>query len=143
MATKKTTAKTTAKTSASTTPKTTTSSSTQGAVRADADHDRVVMASRAPDGTPAQFDPEYIGPKDVVEEAAAEQLTQQKVSAVDQAERGVVDTGGVLASDQTSEGSSEPDPVVGKLVKAHESAEKAAKRQAKSEVDSLHKGLGE
>jgi hypothetical protein len=34
------------------------------------------------------------------------------------------------------------DPVVGKLVKAHESAEKSAKRQAKSEVDSLHKGLG-
>jgi hypothetical protein len=100
------------------------------------------MASRAPDGTPAQFDPEFIGPKDVVEEAAAVQLTEQKVSAIDQAERGVIDTGGVLASDQ-AEGSTAPDPIVGKLVKEHESAEKAAKRQAKSEVSSLHKGLGE
>lgn len=128
------------------TPKTTSakaSTSTQGRVSTEADHDRVVMASRAPDGTPAQFDPEYIGPKDVVEEAASTQLTQQKVSAVDQAERGVIDTGGVLASDGTAEGSNEPDPVVGKLVKAHESAEKSAKRQAKSEVESLHKGLGE
>jgi hypothetical protein len=107
-----------------------------------ADHDRIVMASRAPDGTPAQFDPEFIGPKDVVEEAAATQLTQQKVSAVDQAARGVTETPGVLASDQ-QQGSSEPDPVVSKLIKAHETAEKDAKKQAKSEVDSLHKGLGE
>ena len=139
MVTKKTTAKTTATTTKTTTPATT--SSTQGRVSADADHDRIVMASRAPDGTPAQFDPEFIGPKDVVEEAAVTQLTEQKVSAIDQAERGVVDTGGVLASDEAGEGSSEPDPVVGKLVKAHKSAETKAKSQAKSEVSKLHKGL--
>lgn len=117
------------------TKKTTAKTSAQAAAQADADHDRVVMASRAPDGTPAQFDPEFIGPKDVVEEAASAQLTQQKVSAVDQAERGV------LAS-ETPEASSEPDPTVGKLVKAHESAEKDAKRQAKNEVEALHKRAG-
>ena len=133
MVTKKTAAKTAATTETSTTA--------QGRVTPDADHDRVVMASRAPDGTPAQFDPEFIGPKDVVEEAAAVQLTEQKVSAIDQAERGVVDTDGVLASDSKAGGSREPDPAVAKLVKAHESAEKSAKRQAKSEVESLHKGL--
>lgn len=138
MATKKTTAK--AKTTTKISAPATTSSS-QGRVTADADHDRVVMASRAPDGEPAQFDPEFIGPKDVVEEAAVTQLTEQKVSAIDQAERGVVDTGGVLASDETGEGSSEPDPVVGKLVKAHTSAETKAKAQAKTEVSKLHKGL--
>lgn len=132
MATKKTT-----KTS------TTSESSTQGRVTPDAEHDRVVMASRAPDGTPAQFDPEFIGPKDVVEAAAVQQLTEQKVSAVDQAERGIVDTDGVLARDEAAEASSEPDPVVSKLVKAHESAERSAKSQAKREVEALHKGLGD
>ncbi len=120
MATKKTTTKTTAS------PAATTAST-------EADHDRIVMASRAPDGTPAQVDPEFIGPVDVVEEAASVQLTQQKVSAIDQAERGVP------ARDQTSE----PDPAVAKLVREHGSAEEAAKRQAKSEVASLHKGQGE
>jgi hypothetical protein len=138
MATKKTTAKAKVPTPATKTP---VSSSAQGRVTTDADHDRVVMASRAPDGTPAQFDPEFIGPKDVVEEAAVAQLTEQKVSAIDQAERGVVDTGGVLASNESAEGSNEPDPVVGKLVKAHKTAETKAKTQAKSEVSALHKGL--
>lgn len=108
----------------------------QGRVTPDADHDRIVMASRTPDGKPAQFDPEFIGDKKTAIEAAEVQLTEQKVSAVDQAKRGVVDNTG------TDDGS-DPDPAVKELQKAHEAAEKAAKSQAASEVDDLHEGLGD
>jgi hypothetical protein len=116
----------------------------QGKVTPEADHDRIVMASRTPDGTPAQHNPEFIGDKKVAEEAAAVQLGQQKASAADQALRGVVDTGGVLAEDgdKSGVGSSEPDAAVAEIVDAHEKAQKAADSQAKSEVSKLHEGLG-
>lgn len=118
---------------------------TQGRVTKDADHDRIVMASRAPDGTPAQHDPEFIGDKDVAIKGAEVQLAQQKASAADQALRGVVDTSGVLARDAKpgEVGSTAPDPQVQEIVDAHEKAQKDAEKQAKSEVDSLHAGLGE
>lgn len=108
----------------------------QGKVTPDADHDRIVMASRSPDGTPAQFEPEFIGDKETAEKAAATQLSEQKVSAADVAIRGV-------ATEGSAEGSSEPDAAVAKIVDAHKSAEKKAEAQAKSEISKLHEGLGD
>lgn len=107
----------------------------QGRVTKDADHDRIVMASRAPDGTPNQHDPEFIGDKDVAVEAAKTQLTEQKVSAVDQAIRGV--------SDEEAGGGSKPDPQVAEIKKAHEAAAASAGKQAEAEVNKLHEGLGD
>jgi hypothetical protein len=101
------------------------------------DHDRIVMASRAPDGTPAQINPEFIGDKETVKEAAEKQLAEQAVSAVDVAARGVAsgDTGGA--------GSSEPDAAVAELKAAQEKAADQARSRADAEVNKLHKGLGE
>lgn len=100
------------------------------------DHDRVVIASRKPDGSPDQTDDfEFIGPKDVVEAQNAEQLKVQKVSAADTAIRGV--TSG------EAEGSGKEDPTIAELTKAGDSAEAAAVAQAKAEVAEHHQGLGD
>lgn len=104
---------------------------------APADHDRVVMASRRADGTPAQTAGfEYIGDKETAVEAAKVQLAEQAVSAVDVAKRGVTDTDG---ADQGNE----PDPDVKALKKAHDAAAAAAEKRAESEVNAAHKGLGD
>src|SRR5688500_9687322 len=72
-----------------------------------ADHDRVVMASRLPDGSPHQTpDFEFIGDKEIVSDAAKRQLSEQAVSAVD------VERRGVGAPPAEGEGSSELDPGV-------------------------------
>jgi hypothetical protein len=94
------------------------------------DHDRIVMASRKPDGSMDQINPEFIGDKDVALAAAKQQLGVQAASAVDVAARGVSDK---AADDGT--GSNEPD--------AQESAVAAAASQAEREVGKLHKGLGD
>ncbi len=102
------------------------------------DHDRVVIASRRPDGSPAQSEGfEYIGPKEQAVAAAKAQLAEQAVSAVDVAVRGVTtDTG------DNGEGSSRPDPGVQDIIDAHGAAVSAAESKAESEVNSAHKGLG-
>ena len=93
------------------------------------DKDRVVVASRFADGTPAQTsDFEFIGDKDVSIEATKRQLREQAVSGVDQEMRGV--------STVEGDGSGgEPDPAVAKLVKAHEKAAKAAESEAEKQVN--------
>jgi hypothetical protein len=94
------------------------------------DHDRVVMASRHPDGSPDQTpDFTYIGDKEFSKSATAEQLKQQAVSAEDVRLRGAAAAGG-------GEGGSEPDDAVQKLIDAHESAAKGAEKTANAEVDS-------
>ncbi len=93
------------------------------------DHDRVVMASRLPDGTPHQTpDFEFIGDKDFAIEATKQQLREQAVSAKDVELRGA-------GSRASEEGDSAPDPEVQKLIDAHESAAKSAEGKAESEVN--------
>lgn len=107
---------------------------TQGKTTPEADHDRVVMASRRADGTPAQSkDFEYIGDKETAVTAARTQLTEQAVSATDVAVRGVADVGA---------GDGEPDPAVAEIKAAHDSAAKRAEGKAESEVNANHGGLG-
>lgn len=101
------------------------------------DHDRVVMASRKPDGTPDQTpDFQFIGPADMVEDMNAEQLRQQKVSAADVALRGV-------SAGSSAETSEAEDPTIAELQAAHQQAEKAADKQAAAEVKAKHDGLGD
>lgn len=113
---------------------------TQGKVTPDADHDRVVMASRRADGTPDQTDPfEYIGDKDTAIAAAKVQLGQQAASAVDIAIRGV--TAGPGGPGTASAG--EPDPAVQEIKDAHDEAIAAAEKKAEAEVKAHHAGLGD
>jgi len=113
---------------------------TQGKTTPQGDHDRVVMASRRPDGTPAQTeDFEFIGPRDFAIKAAQEQRAQQAVSAVDVAIRGVTTS----AQGEGNEGSSEPDPAVSEIKAAHDKAADAARKEAEKEVESRHAGLGD
>jgi hypothetical protein len=100
------------------------------------DHDRIVMASRKPDGSMDQIAPEFIGDKDVAEAAAKEQLAQQAASAVDVAARGVT-------ANPEGVGSSEPDTDVKALKDAQDTAVKTAEAKATAEVERLHKGLGD
>lgn len=90
------------------------------------DHDRVAMASRHPDGSPAQTpDFTYIGDPDVAVSSAKTQLAEQAVSAAD------VKARGVTADEDTD---SEPDSAVAELAKTHKDAVKAAESAADSEV---------
>ncbi|WP_455360017.1 hypothetical protein [Streptomyces sp. SYSU K21746] len=101
------------------------------------DHDRIVMASRRPDGSMDQINPEFIGDKDVALAAAKEQLAVQAASAVDTAARGV--TSGPA---EDGVGSSEPDAEVKALKDAQDAAVEAAQSRAEREVNDLHQGLG-
>lgn len=102
------------------------------------DHDRVVMASRRPDGSPAQTAGfEYIGDKDVAVAAAEKQLREQAVSAVDVEKRGVAADGGTTVEDAPQ------DPTIEELQKAHDAAASKAEKVAASEVNANHKGLGD
>ena len=97
------------------------------------DHDRVVMASRKPDGSPDQTPGfEYIGDKEAVLEATKEQLRQQAVSAVDTEIRGV-------SSDDAS-GTGEPDAYVAEIKAAHDKAAEAAEKAAEAEVNAHFDG---
>jgi hypothetical protein len=89
------------------------------------DRDRVVMASRKPDGTPDQTaDFEYIGDKATTLEATKVQLAEQATSAVDTEKRApVVDEGNDM------------DPDVAALKAEHEKVAAAAEKQAEAEVD--------
>jgi hypothetical protein len=105
------------------------------------DHDRVVMASRLPDGKPAQTpDFEFIGPKDAAVDAAKRQLSEQAVSAADVAIRGVTSE---PEEGQEGVGTTGNDPTTAELRKVHDSAAKAAEAKAESEVNANHKGLGD
>ena len=96
-----------------------------------ADHDRVVMASRKPDGTPDQTpDFEFIGDPEMVLEANTEQLKVQAVSAADANARG--------QNDGSSDEEGPEDPTIAKLQDVHADAEKAAEAQAKTEVKAKH-----
>lgn len=101
------------------------------------DHDRIVMASRRPDGTPDQIAPEYIGDKDVALAAAKEQLAVQAASAVDVAARGV------SASPEGDGVTAPPDPEIQALKDAQDKAVEAAEARAEREVNDLHQGLGD
>ncbi|MGW0032120.1 hypothetical protein ACWDXD_20120 [Streptomyces sp. NPDC003314] len=101
------------------------------------DHDRIVMASRRPDGTPDQIAPEYIGDKDVALAAAKEQLAVQAASAVDVAARGV------SSSPEDGGATAPPDPEIQALKDAQDKAVEAAEARAEREVDQLHQGLGD
>ncbi|MEU5580937.1 hypothetical protein ABZ791_30135 [Streptomyces huasconensis] len=101
------------------------------------DHDRIVMASRKPDGSMDQINAEFIGDKDTALAAAKEQLAVQAVSAVDVAARGV------SAGPDDGTGSSEPDADVKALKEAQNAAAKKAEAQAEREVNELHRGLGD
>ncbi|GAA2092344.1 hypothetical protein [Actinomadura alba] len=88
------------------------------------DTDRVAMASRRPDGTPAQAPGfTYIDPA-AAREASETQLTEQTVSAVDQV---------VRAPTEGGEGSEEPDPAVSQIVQAHEQAAGVARARVEDE----------
>ena len=102
------------------------------------DHDRIVMASRRPDGSMDQINPEFIGDKETAKAAAREQLAVQAVSAVDVAARGV---SAGPADDGT--GFSEPDAEVKALKDAQEEAKRSAEAKAEREVEQLHQGLGD
>lgn len=96
-----------------------------------ADHDRVVMASRKPDGTPDQTpDFEFIGDPETVLEANTEQLKVQAVSAADATARG--------QNAGSTEDEGPEDPTIAELQSVHSEAEKAAESQAKSEVKAKH-----
>lgn len=99
------------------------------------DHDRVVMASRRPDGTPDQTpDFEYIGDKETTLKATKEQLTQQAVSSADVAARGVTSgTGG--DRDGLPETGPQSDPSIAALAEKHEAAKSAAEKAAEAEVN--------
>ncbi|MFJ4974206.1 hypothetical protein ACIP6X_02445 [Streptomyces coeruleorubidus] len=128
-----------------TTPKKETTSADSGGVLQDkptakaadhGDHDRIVMASRKPDGSMDQISPEFIGDKDVAEAAAKQQLGEQAASAVDVAARGVT-------SSPDGTGDSEPDAEVKSLKGVQEEAVKAAEAQGAREVQEMHRGLGD
>jgi len=91
--------------------------------------DRVQMISRNPDGSARQTDEyEIVGPLDVAERAAAEQLTQLHVSNADQAhmrER--------LAA-ETAENA--PDDEVQARIDHHKALAEHARSQAASEIGS-------
>lgn len=92
------------------------------------DHDRVVMASRLPDGTPAQTENfTYIGDKETSVAAAKEQLATQAVSAADAADRS-----------RAEDLSSAPDPAAVERIKTHERAAKSAEAKAEAEVNARH-----
>lgn len=95
-----------------------------------ADRDRVVMASRAPDGTPVQHNPELIGPRDDAEEGARRQLAEQAVSITDQRQ--------VEADRRAAAGDDQQDPGIDERRKAHDEAAKAAEGKASAEVRRLH-----
>jgi len=82
-------------------------------------HDRVVMASRHADGSPAQSeDFEFIGPKDDVKEAARHQLVSAAHAAL-----------------QTAS-----DPEFAPSAEDQEKAVGPAEKKADAEVDAHHKG---
>lgn len=102
------------------------------------DHDRIVMASRRPDGSMDQINPEFIGDRETTLAAAKEQLAVQAASAVDVAARGVTDRTGTPGT-----GDSEPDADVKALQKAQDKAAEAARSRAEREVGERHQGLGD
>ncbi len=97
------------------------------------DHDRVVMASRLPDGSPHQTPGfEYIGDKQVAVEAAKRQLVEQAVSPKDVELRGA-------SAGPAAAGEAEPDAEGKKLLEAHQAAAKGAEKAAESEVNAAYK----
>ena len=96
--------------------------------------DRVVMASRRPDGTPVQSEGfEFIGDKEFVQAAATEQLSQINVSAEDNAR----------AREQAAEtAGAGPDlsPEEEERIARHKSLQEAAAKQAAAEVAERHTG---
>ncbi len=97
------------------------------------DHDRVVMASLKADGSADQTpDYTYIGDKEFAVAAAKRQRAEQAVSAADVVARGVT-----AGDDQGSD----PDPVVAKLVKEHESVKASAEKTAEADVNARFEAL--
>ena len=88
--------------------------------------DRVQMASRKPDGTPAQTPGfEYID-AETARKASEQQLTEQAVSVADQAIR--------VPAAGSGEGS-EPDPTVQRIVDVHAKAAEQAVKRVDAELD--------
>jgi len=100
------------------------------------DHDRVVMASRLPDGTPHQTPGfEFIGDRQVAIDAAKHQLREQAISAKD------VELRGASTAEADAE-ASKPDAEVQKIIDAEETAGAAAEKMAEAEVKSRHNETG-
>lgn len=96
--------------------------------------DRVVMASRAPDGTPVQSEGfEFVGDKEFVQAAATEQLSQINVSAEDHARA-------VEQAAETAGAGSSLSPEEEERIKRHKDLQQAAAKQAASEVEEKHTG---
>lgn len=90
--------------------------------------DRVAMASRKPDGTPAQTEPfEFIGDTETVQAAAATQVGEQLVSnADDAAAREALATATPAEPYQ--------DPAVQQRIEQYEALQTQAEAQAAAEV---------
>ena len=98
--------------------------------------DRVVMASRTADGTPVQSEGfEYVGDKEFVQAATAEQLTQIAVSAEDnvRAREQIAETAG--------EGGVQLSPEEEERIARHQELQRAAADQAAAEVETRHTGV--
>lgn len=93
------------------------------------EHDRVGMLSLHPDGTPAQLAPEIIGNKDFALEATKRQLREQRVSAVDFAERS--------AAIAAAGGEVTEDPTIAALKAKHDAAGEQAEADAEKVVKDL------
>jgi len=104
------------------------------AVERTRDHDRVQMLSLRADGTPDQYDPEFIGDKDLTLEATKEQFRQQAVS--------VRDTELRQPYPATAE-ETEEDPTIAELKAAHEEAVGAADSAAEAAVEGLFRDTSE
>jgi hypothetical protein len=111
------------------------------------DHDRVVMLSLKADGTADQHNPEIIGDPELAAEAARRQFSEQAVSAVDVAERGVYEGGSSVTLVGQKDGSvkEEPlrtgdlDPSIAALKEKHDAAAKAGESAADAAIKSLVK----
>jgi hypothetical protein len=100
--------------------------------------DRVAMASRLPDGTPAQTPGfTYIDPE-AAKEAGAKQLAEQAVSNADAVLRAPADAG----PGEGGEGSSAPDPAVQRIADVHERVAAEAAEKVDAEVDKHSGGQG-
>ena len=95
------------------------------------DQDRVAMASRRPDGSPAQTENFTYIDEDVAREATEKQLTEQAVSNADQVVR--VPAEAPTDADAGETGRDGMDPAVSAIADVHEQAAKAARARVEDE----------
>lgn len=94
--------------------------------------DRVAMLSLNSDGTIRDTNPEIIGDREAVTEAAREQFAQQAVSAIDRDVRVANGLAGVDVETVTQ------DPAIVAVKAAHDEADASARSAAEATVDALY-----